>query len=81
MTGIVRLELGEPDFETPAHIREAGKAALDKGITHYTSSQGLLELRTELARKLKKENGIAANPDSEIVITAGACSAINLAFL
>lgn len=81
MTGVVRLELGEPDFETPSHIREAAKAALDKGFTHYTSSQGLLELRTELARKLEKDNGIVASPDSEVIITAGACCAINLAFL
>jgi len=81
MTGIVRLEIGEPDFETPVHIREAAKTALDRGFTHYTSSQGLLELRTELSKKLEKDNGIAASPDTEIIITAGACCAINLAFL
>lgn len=81
MTGVIRLELGEPDFETPVHIKEAAKKALDQGFTHYTSSQGLLELRTELATKLGKENGITANPDNEIIITAGACCAINLAFL
>jgi aminotransferase len=81
MTGLVRLELGEPDFETPSHIREAAKTALNEGFTHYTSSQGLLELRTELARKLEKDNRITASPDSEIIITAGACCAINLTFL
>ena len=81
MTGLVRLELGEPDFETPRHIREAAKRALDKGFTHYTSSQGLLELRTELARKLERDNAIAANPDTEIIVTAGACCAIDLAML
>jgi len=81
MDGVARLELGEPDFETPGHIRNAAKTALEDGYTHYTSSQGLLELRTELARKLEKENGVTANPDSEIIVTAGACCAINLSFL
>jgi aminotransferase len=81
MTGLTRLELGEPDFETPSHIRNAAKRALDEGFTHYTSSQGLLELREELAKKLDKENGIAADPQTEIIVTAGACCAINLVML
>jgi aspartate/methionine/tyrosine aminotransferase len=81
MSGLIRLELGEPDFETPRHIRDAAKKALDEGFTHYTSSQGLLELRNELSRKLEKENKIAASPDSEIIVTAGACCAINLTML
>lgn len=81
MTGLVRLELGEPDFPTPAHIREAAKKALDDGFTHYTSSQGLFELRRELARKLEEENGVVADPDTEIVVTAGACCALDLAML
>jgi aspartate/methionine/tyrosine aminotransferase len=81
MTGVIRLELGEPDFDTPVHIKDAAKTALDRGFTHYTSSQGLLELRTEVARKLEKENGITADPDNGIIITAGACCAINLSFL
>jgi aspartate/methionine/tyrosine aminotransferase len=81
MTGLVRLELGEPDFPTPAHIREAAKRALDDGFTHYTSSQGLLELRKELARKLEKENGVLADPETEIIVTAGACCALGLAML
>jgi len=81
MTGLVRLELGEPDFLTPTHIREAAKKALDDGYTHYTSSQGLLELRKELARKLEQDNGVVASPDTEIVVTAGACCAVDLAML
>jgi aspartate/methionine/tyrosine aminotransferase len=81
MTGLVRLELGEPDFPTPAHIREAAKKALDDGFTHYMSSQGLLELRKELATKLEKENGVYASPDTEIIVTAGACCAVDLAML
>jgi aspartate/methionine/tyrosine aminotransferase len=81
MAGIIRLELGEPDFQTPTHIKSAAERALNDGFTHYTSSQGLLELRTDLARKLEKENGITASPDGEIIVTAGACCAINLSFL
>jgi aspartate/methionine/tyrosine aminotransferase len=81
MTGLVRLELGEPDFPTPTHIREAAKKALDDGYTHYTSSQGLLELRKELARKLEQDNGVVASPDTEIIVTAGACCAVDLAML
>ena len=81
MTGLVRLELGEPDFPTPAHIVEAAKKALDDGYTHYTSSQGLPELRKELARKLEQDNGVVASPDTEIIVTAGACCAVDLAML
>lgn len=81
MTGLARLELGEPDFPTPAHIREAAKKALDDGFTHYMSSQGLLELRKELARKLEQENGVVASSDTEIIVTAGACCAVDLAML
>lgn len=79
--GLIRLELGEPDFETPSHIKDAAKRALDNGLTHYTSSQGMPELRNELARKLEHDNGITASPDSQIVVTAGACCAVNLAML
>jgi aspartate/methionine/tyrosine aminotransferase len=75
------MKPGEPDFDTPSHINEAAKTALDKGFTHYTSSQGLLELRTELAKKLEIDNGVTADPDTEIIVTAGACCAINLALL
>jgi len=81
MTGLVRFELGEPDFNTPSHIRDTAKKALDSGFTHYTSSQGLLELRKEIARKLEEDSGIVASPDSEIIVTAGACCAVYLAML
>jgi len=81
ITGLIRFEVGEPDFNTPSHIRDAAKRALDSGFTHYTSSRGLLELRREIARKLEEDNGIDASPDSEIVVTAGACCAVYLAML
>lgn len=81
MTDLIRFEVGEPDFDTPSHIRDAAKKALDSGFTHYTSSRGLLELRREIARKLEEDNRIIASPDSEIVVTAGACCAVYLAML
>jgi len=81
MRGLIRFELGEPDFNTPSHIRDAAKRALESGFTHYTSSRGMIELRREIARKLEEDNGIVASPDSEIVVTAGACGAVYLAML
>ncbi|MFQ6080433.1 MAG: pyridoxal phosphate-dependent aminotransferase [Candidatus Bathyarchaeia archaeon] len=81
MKDVVRLEAGDPDFKTPDHICEAAKKALDEGYTHYTSSFGMLELRQALARKLKKDNGIDADPETEIVVTAGASCAVNIAIL
>ena len=81
MEGVVRLEVGDPDFKTPDHICEAAKKALDEGYTHYTSSFGVLDLRQALARKLKKDNGIDADPETEIVVTAGASCAVNIAIL
>lgn len=69
--------LGEPDFPTPAHIIEAGKEAMDHEFTHYTHNLGLLELREAIARKLKRENGITTNPETEIIATTGAQGALN----
>ncbi|MEM3462510.1 MAG: pyridoxal phosphate-dependent aminotransferase, partial [Candidatus Bathyarchaeia archaeon] len=55
---LIFLNLGEPDFTTPEHIREAAKKALDSGFTHYTSIWGLSELRQAIAEKLRAENDI-----------------------
>ncbi len=49
-TDVIRLELGEPDFNTPKHVKEAAIKAIDEGFTHYTSSEGLLELRARVAK-------------------------------
>src|SRR5881396_4047634 len=68
---IVHLEIGEPDFDTPAHIREAAKRALDAGATHYGSSAGLPELREAIARHLEKTRSIPVAAD-EVVVTPGA---------
>ncbi len=72
---ILSFSLGEPDFNTPAHIIDAAKKALDSGKTHYTSSQGIPELREAIAAKLKKDNGIDATA-KEIIVTPGAKHAI-----
>jgi len=69
---VIFFNLGEPDFTTPEHIREAAKKAIDEGFTHYTSIWGLPELREAIAEKLRRENGIDVNADGEILITAGA---------
>ncbi len=68
---IVHLEIGEPDFDTPAHIREAAKRALDAGATHYGPSAGLPELRGAIAAHIEKTRGIPVAPD-EVVVTPGA---------
>lgn len=75
-TDLIRLELGEPDFDTPQHIKEAAIQAINEGFTHYTPTQGLLELREAVARKLKRENGIEADPETEILVTDGGLGAI-----
>lgn len=76
--GLISLGLGAPDFDTPHPIKEAAKKALDDGHTHYTPNAGYLELRTAIAKKLEKENGIAIDPEKEIVVTVGAAEALFL---
>ncbi len=76
---IVNLVVGEPDFDTPAFIREAAVKAMDAGATRYTTLAGTPELRRAIADKLQRENGIAFDP-AEIVVTNGAKSAIYAAF-
>ncbi|MCH8981821.1 pyridoxal phosphate-dependent aminotransferase [candidate division KSB1 bacterium] len=68
---IIHLELGEPDFETPVHIREAAKRALDEGFTHYGPSAGLPLLRETIAKELTRTRGVAIRPD-RVVVTPGA---------
>ncbi|MBN2734436.1 MAG: pyridoxal phosphate-dependent aminotransferase [Methanomicrobiaceae archaeon] len=68
---VISLSIGEPDFDTPAHITEACIEALKCGKTHYEASQGLFELREAISDKLKRENSITADP-SEIVVACGA---------
>ena len=76
---IVNLVVGEPDFDTPKHIRQAAAQAMDKGATRYTLMAGTLELRQAIAAKLERENGLTYALN-EIIATNGAKSAIYSAF-
>ena len=64
---VINLSVGEPDFNTPGHIRRAAKEAMDNGFTKYTSGQGMLEFREAICNKLKQENGIEYTPDNILV--------------
>ncbi|KYH42793.1 MAG: aspartate aminotransferase [Candidatus Bathyarchaeota archaeon B63] len=77
---ICRLDVGEPDFDTPEHIKEAAIKAIKEGFTHYTPSRGLPELREAIAEDLERR-GIQADPKSEIIVTPGAKHAIYCACL
>jgi len=77
--GLISLGVGEPDFPTPEHIRDAAKEAIDKGLTHYTSNWGLPELREAISEKLLKENRIEASPKGQILVTCGSSEALFLA--
>ena len=68
---IVALSTGEPDFPTPAHIIDAAAAAARRGETKYTAIAGTLELRTALAAKLKRENGVTYTTDEVMISTGG----------
>ena len=74
--GIIGLHAGEPDFATPKRIIDAGSRALQEGYTHYTHGAGLLKLREAISRKLLEENGIEADPRTEVTVTAGGFAAI-----
>lgn len=68
---VLNFSLGEPDFKTPDHICEAAKKALDLGYTHYTSSAGIMELREEIAKKIREENKVDVKAEEVIVTTGG----------
>ena len=72
---------GEPDFDTPEHIKQAAISALQSGFTKYTPSSGIPELRQAIAAKLDKENHLKVNPDREIIVTVGDNEAILMAML
>ncbi len=73
---VVNLGIGQPDFDTPAFIRDAAKQALDEGYTRYPPAKGFPDLRQVIAKKLKEENGIVADPDTEIYVAVGAMQVI-----
>mgnify|MGYP001025887652 FL=1 len=69
---VVHMEIGEPDFDTPEHIKEAAVKALRAGYTHYTPAPGILELRQAIAEKVSKERGIDVDPNREVIVMPGA---------
>jgi len=79
MKGVISLGVGEPDFVTPWHVREACVFSLEKGYTMYTSNFGLLELREEIARDLQKNYQVEYNPCNQILVTVGVSEALDLA--
>ncbi len=80
MDGVISLGVGEPDFVTPWHIREACIYSLEKGVTSYTSNYGLLELRELISKCYRKDYNVDYNPQSEILVTTGVSEAADLAF-
>jgi aminotransferase len=76
---VINLGIGRPDFDTPVHIKQATKEALDAGMVHYSSNYGLPELRAGVAAKLQQDNGLTYDPNGEIIVTVGANEAILMA--
>lgn len=73
---IIHFEVGQPDFDTPANIKEAAKQALDQGVTAYSSNYGDIRLRCAIAEKLEKMNGLKVDPAKEIMVTCGGEEAV-----
>jgi aminotransferase len=79
MQNVISLGVGEPDFDTPRGVVEAGVESLREGRTHYTSNYGTLELRRALSAHLERLYGVSYAPENEILITVGASEAVDLA--
>ncbi len=77
--GVISLGVGEPDFDTPWHIREAGITALHQGKTFYTSNSGMPELKKAVCSYTKRHTGIEYNGENEVIVTVGGSEAIDLA--
>lgn len=75
--GIMKLTLGEPDFTTPDHVKEAAKAAIDANQSHYTGMAGLLELRKAAAAFVRDKYNLSYDPDNQILVTIGATEALS----
>ena len=80
MPDAISLGVGEPDFDTPWHIREEGIFSLEKGRTFYTSNSGLIELRREIDSYLNRRFNLSYDPKSEMLITVGGSEGIDMAF-
>ena len=79
MPDAISLGVGEPDFDTPWHIREEGIYSLERGKTFYTSNSGLMELRQEICNYLKRRIGVEYQPAGDVIITVGGSEAIDIA--
>lgn len=79
MKDAISLGVGEPDFDTPWHIREEGIYSLEKGRTFYTSNSGLKDLREEISLYLKRRFSLQYSPEQEIIVTVGGSEAIDIA--
>lgn len=79
MQEAISLGVGEPDFDTPWHIRDEGIYSLEKGRTFYTSNAGLKELKTEIAKYMNRRFDLTYDPDHEILVTVGGSEAIDIA--
>lgn len=78
MKDAISLGVGEPDFDTPWHIREEGIYAFERGKTFYTSNAGLKDLRCEISKYIKRKQGVTYDPDNEILVTVGGSEAIDI---
>ena len=78
MDDVISLSVGEPDFHTPWHIREAGIESLEKGRTSYTPNRGFLRLRAEISNFLERHYTVKYDPQTEILVTVGGSEAIDL---
>ncbi|MGP4108823.1 aminotransferase A [Virgibacillus sp. L01] len=77
---VTSLTIGQPDFHTPEHVKEAAKIALDHNKTMYTHNAGIIELRTAISRFYENNYGVNYAPQSEIIVTSGASQAIDITF-
>ncbi len=79
MEDAISLGVGEPDFDTPWHIRDEGIYSLEKGRTFYTSNAGLKELKVEITKYIQRTQNVSYNADSEVIVTVGGSEAIDIA--
>ncbi len=78
MQDVISLGVGEPDFDTPWHIRDEGIFSLEKGRTFYTSNSGLKELKQEIVNYIKRTQNVDYNPNNEVIVTVGGSEAIDI---
>lgn len=80
MDNVISLSIGEPDFKTPWHIRQAGITSLEKGKTWYTPNKGFVKLRQEISNYYNRRFNVKYNADTEVLVTVGGSEAIDLVF-